>query len=122
MDLISELVRRNVLRVAMAYVVAAWLIIQVVETLFPVFGFSDTAIRTAVIVLGIGFVPAVVGAWVFEFTPEQQSDFTIRKQIIWQSQTADDAEVYRREMELIRELESNNPRIGYNRLPKYVED
>ncbi len=70
MNLISELGRRNVLRVAMAYLVAAWLIIQVVETLFPVFGLSDKAIRTVVVVLGIGFVPAVVGAWVFEFTPE----------------------------------------------------
>ena len=70
MNLISELGRRNVLRVAMAYTVAAWLIIQVVETLFPVFGLSDKAIRTVVVVLGIGFVPAVVGAWVFEFTPD----------------------------------------------------
>ena len=69
MNLISELGRRNVLRVAMAYIVAAWLIIQVVETLFPIFGFPDQAIRTVVIVLGIGFVPAVVGAWIFEFTP-----------------------------------------------------
>lgn len=70
MDLISELRRRNVLRVALAYIIAAWLIIQVVETLFPVFGFSDKAIRTVVVVLGIGFVPAVVGAWVFQFTPD----------------------------------------------------
>jgi TolB-like protein len=70
MDLISELRRRNVLRVALAYIIAAWLIIQVVETLFPVFGFSDKAIRTVVVVLGIGFVPAVVGAWVFQFTAD----------------------------------------------------
>ena len=70
MSLYQELIRRNVIRVAMAYVVAAWLIIQVVETIFPAFGFTDRAVRIAVIVLGIGFVPAVAAAWVFEWTPE----------------------------------------------------
>ncbi len=70
MSLIQELQRRNVLRVATAYIVAAWLIIQVAETLFPVFGFADNAMRVVVIVLSIGFLPAVVGAWVFQFTPD----------------------------------------------------
>ncbi len=70
MSLIPELQRRNVIRVATAYVVAAWLIIQVVETTFPVFGFSDNAVRVVIIVLGIGFVPAIVGAWVFQLTPD----------------------------------------------------
>ena len=69
MSLIPELQRRNVIRVATAYVVAAWLIIQVVETTFPVFGFSANAVRIVIIVLGIGFVPAIVGAWVFQLTP-----------------------------------------------------
>ena len=70
MSLFSELKRRNVLRVGAAYVAVAWLVIQVVETIFPAFGFGDAAIRGAVIVLGIGFVPAVVSAWAFELTPE----------------------------------------------------
>jgi TolB-like protein len=70
MSLYQELKRRNVIRVATAYVVAAWLVIQVIETIFPAFGFTDRALRVAVIVLGIGFVPAVIGAWVFEWTPE----------------------------------------------------
>ncbi|MEJ2275581.1 MAG: hypothetical protein P8Y01_13590, partial [Woeseiaceae bacterium] len=70
MSLFAELKRRNVLRVAAAYVAVSWLLIQVVETLFPVFGLSDAAIRTVVIVLAIGFVPAVVVAWAFELTPE----------------------------------------------------
>jgi len=39
----NELQRRNVLRVAAAYIVASWLITQVVETLFPVFGLADGA-------------------------------------------------------------------------------
>ena len=70
MSLFSELKRRNVLRVAAAYVAVSWLLIQVVETLFPVFGLSDAAIRTVVIVLAIGFAPAVIVAWAFELTPE----------------------------------------------------
>ncbi|MEJ2273896.1 MAG: hypothetical protein P8Y01_04905, partial [Woeseiaceae bacterium] len=70
MTLFAELKRRNVLRVAAAYVAVSWLLIQVVETLFPVFGLSDGAIRTVVIVLAIGFVPAMIVAWAFELTPE----------------------------------------------------
>jgi adenylate cyclase len=70
MSFFAELRRRNVLRVAAAYVVSSWLVIQVVETLFPVFGLSDAAIRIVVIVLAIGFVPVVILAWAFELTPE----------------------------------------------------
>jgi len=55
MSLIPELKRRNVIRVATAYVVAAWLIIQVIETTFPVFGLSDSAIRIVIIILGISY-------------------------------------------------------------------
>jgi TolB-like protein len=70
MTLFAELKRRNVIRVAAAYVAVSWLLIQVAETLFPVFGLSDAAVRAVVIVLAIGFVPAVVIAWVFELTPD----------------------------------------------------
>ena len=70
MSLLAELKRRNVLRVAAAYVAVAWLIIQVVETLFPMFGFGETAARTIVVVLAIGFFLAMVLAWIFELTPE----------------------------------------------------
>lgn len=70
MSLLAELKRRNVLRVIAAYIAVAWLIIQVVETLFPMFGFSDDAARTVVIMLAIGLLPAVVLSWAFELTPE----------------------------------------------------
>lgn len=70
MKLLAELKRRNVLRVGLAYLAGAWLLIQVTETLFPVFGLSDAAVRVVVIVLVIGFVPALVFAWVFELTPQ----------------------------------------------------
>ena len=70
MPLLSELRRRNVYRIAVAYAVAAWLIIQVVETIFPAFGFDEATTRYTVIALMIGFVPAVVFAWAFEVSPE----------------------------------------------------
>jgi TolB-like protein/Flp pilus assembly protein TadD len=70
MFLWGEIRRRNVHRVAIAYVAAAWLLIQVAETLFPVFRLPDMAIRAVVIVLAIGFVPAVILSWVFEWTPD----------------------------------------------------
>ena len=70
MALFEELKRRNVLRVAAAYIAVSWLLIQVVETLFPAFGVGDSAIRAVVIVLALGFIPAVVFAWAFELTPE----------------------------------------------------
>jgi TolB-like protein len=80
MSLWGEIRRRNVHRVALAYAAAAWLLIQVVETLFPVFGLSDNAVRVIVILLAVGFVPAVILSWVFEWTPEgfrRDSDVTV---------------------------------------------
>ena len=54
-----------------------------------------------------------------DFTKEQRRDFTIRKEIIWESDIASDTEVTRKENELIRVLGSNNPAIGYNKSPKF---
>ena len=70
MTLFAELKRRNVIRVVAAYVAISWLVIQVAETLFPVFGLSDAAIRTVVILLALGLVPVAILAWAFELTPE----------------------------------------------------
>ena len=70
MPLWSEIQRRNVHRVAIAYATAAWLLIEVAGTLLPVFGLPDVAVRVVVIILAIGFVPAVILSWTFEWTPE----------------------------------------------------
>lgn len=70
MTLFAELKRRNVLRVGAAYLVAAWLLVQVAETIFPLFGYGDTPARIVVLVLAIGFIPALIFAWAFELTPE----------------------------------------------------
>ena len=53
-----------------------------------------------------------------DFTPEQRSDFTIRREILWQSETATDTEVRLKELEFIQALRSNDPAIGYNQWPK----
>ncbi len=52
-----------------------------------------------------------------DHSPDERLDFTIRKEILWESDTATDGEVRRREVELIRELRSNDSTIGYNRWP-----
>lgn len=54
-----------------------------------------------------------------DFTPEEQMDFTIRKQILWQSPSATAQEVNAKEIEMILEYRSNNPAIGYNIKPEY---
>lgn len=70
MRLIDELRRRHVFRAAVAYLAGAWLLIQVLETLFPIFGLSQSSIRIVVVLLAVGFIPALVFSWVFEWTPE----------------------------------------------------
>lgn len=54
-----------------------------------------------------------------DFSFEDQMDFTIRKEILWYSYTATDKEVNRMELDFIRQFNSNNPTIGYNRWPKF---
>ncbi len=52
-----------------------------------------------------------------DFTREQRQDFTIRKEILFESE--DENEINRREAELIRQYKSNDPAIGYNQWPKF---
>ena len=67
---LSELRRRNVLRVAAAYALVAWIIIEAGSVLLPTFGASEGVFQVYVIVVLIGFFISVVLAWVFEITPE----------------------------------------------------
>lgn len=53
-----------------------------------------------------------------DFSREQRRDFTIRRQILWQSEDASDAEVNRKEVEFIIQLRANEPSVGYNQWPK----
>ena len=70
MNFISELKRRNVIRMAGLYLVGAWLIAQIAETLLPIFHTPEWVLQSLVILLAIGFIPALVFAWVFELTPD----------------------------------------------------
>src|SRR5437764_4227192 len=66
----TELKRRRVYSVAVAYVVVAWLLIQVATQVFPFFGIPNWIVRLVVLLAIIGFPIAVVCAWAFEVTPE----------------------------------------------------
>lgn len=70
MNFFTELKRRNVIRMAGLYLVGAWLLVQVAGTVLPMFGAPDWLPRSIVILLAIGFVPALVFSWVFELTPQ----------------------------------------------------
>ncbi len=70
MNLFAELQRRNVIRMAGLYLVAAWLVAQVCEVVLPPFDVPNWVMRSILILLAIGFVPALVFAWVFEWTPQ----------------------------------------------------
>jgi adenylate cyclase len=70
MSLIAELRRRNVIRMAGLYLIAAWLLVQVASTVLPAFEVPAWTVRTLILVLAIGFVPALIFAWIFELTPE----------------------------------------------------
>ncbi len=69
MNFFAELKRRNVVRMAGLYLVGAWLLVQVSGTVLPMFGAPDWLPRSIVILLAIGFLPALVFSWVFELTP-----------------------------------------------------
>ena len=70
MSFIKEISRRNVVRVGVAYVVAAWLIAQVAELALDGFGAPDWVIKTILFLLIIGLPLTLVFAWAFELTPE----------------------------------------------------
>lgn len=66
----GELKSRNVYKVAVAYAVVAWLLIQAATQVFPFFEIPNWAIRLVVLLLIIGFPVALILAWAFELTPE----------------------------------------------------
>ena len=66
----AELKRRNVYKVAVAYAVVGWLLVQVATQVFPFFEIPTWAVRLVVLAIIIGFPIALVIAWAFELTPE----------------------------------------------------
>jgi hypothetical protein len=68
-EFFGEVKGRNVYKVAVAYVVVGWLLIQIATQVFPFFGIPNWTVRL-VVVLAIGFPIALIIAWAFELTPE----------------------------------------------------
>src|SRR5437773_12180663 len=66
----TELKRRNVIRFAGLYLVGAWLLVQVSSTVLPMFGAPEWLPRSIVILLALGFIPALIFSWAFELTPQ----------------------------------------------------
>lgn len=56
-----------------------------------------------------------------DFTPEERHTFTIKREILWESETASQSEVSQKEFEFILQYRSNDPAIGYNRSPPFKE-
>ena len=70
MSLIQELKRRNVIRVGVLYLIAAWLLLQLTDVLSSLLNVPESAGSIVVMLLVLGFFPVVIFAWVFEMTPE----------------------------------------------------
>src|SRR5947199_2480436 len=66
----AELKRRNVYKVAVAYAVVSWLLIQAASILLPTFEAPNWMMKALVVFLALGFVVAVMISWAFEMTPE----------------------------------------------------
>ena len=66
----AELKRRNVYKVAVAYAVVSWLLIQIATQVFPFFEVPNWTVRLVVVLLVLGFPVALVLSWAFEITPE----------------------------------------------------
>lgn len=70
MSLVTELRRRNVFRVAAAYLVVGWLLTEVLTTILPTLGAPEWTARAVILIFALGFIPAVVFSWFYELTPE----------------------------------------------------
>jgi hypothetical protein len=82
----AELKRRNVYKVAVAYAVVSWLLIQIATQVFPFFDIPNWAVRVVVLLLALGFPVALVLAWAFEITPEgirRESEITPHESITY---------------------------------------
>jgi TolB-like protein/Flp pilus assembly protein TadD len=70
MSLFAELRRRNVLRVAAAYLVVGWLLTEVLTTILPALGAPEWTAQAVILIFAFGFIPAVILSWFFELTPD----------------------------------------------------
>src|SRR5256712_3521439 len=69
-NFLAELKRRNVYKVAVAYAIVGWLLVQVATQVFPFLEIPNWVVRLVIVLVAIGFPIALVIAWAFELTPE----------------------------------------------------
>jgi small-conductance mechanosensitive channel len=70
MSLFQELKRRNVIRIAILYLVSSWVLLQLADVLSSLLNAPEFAGSIVVMLLVLGFFPALIFAWVYEMTPE----------------------------------------------------
>jgi adenylate cyclase len=70
MSFFAELKRRNVYKVAVAYAIVGWLLVQVATQVFPFLEIPNWVVRLVIMLVAVGFPIALVIAWAFEITPE----------------------------------------------------
>jgi len=70
MTIFAELKRRNVIRVALAYAVLSWVLLQVGDVVFEALRLDNSALTIMLVLLALGFIPVVIIAWIYELTPE----------------------------------------------------
>jgi hypothetical protein len=81
-NFLTELMRRNVYRAAVAYGVVAWFLTQLTTQVFPFFEIPNSAVRFVVIALAVGFPIAMLLAWVYEFTASMSLAFSGRLTVL----------------------------------------
>src|SRR5881398_502419 len=69
-DFFAELKRRNVYKVAVAYAIVGWLLVQIATQVFPFLEIPNWVVRLVIVLVAAGFPIALVIAWAFELTPE----------------------------------------------------
>ncbi len=69
-NILTELKRRNVVRVALVYSIVAWLLLQIVDIVVPLLGLPDWVGKFFLLLIAVGFPLALIFAWAFEITPE----------------------------------------------------
>jgi len=70
MNLFTELKRRNVFRVGIAYLVVSWFLLQIIDVVIPILILPDWVARFIFLLLAVGFIPVLIAAWAFEMTPD----------------------------------------------------
>lgn len=96
MSFFSELKRRNVIRIGIAYVVASWVLVEVLSVLLPTFDAPEWVLRAVILLLVGGLPVALLAAWIFELTPEglkREDNVDTADEAVFKARTAHKADL-----------------------------